>query len=123
AALSRKLRRDVVIHVHAISTRRGHPNQRERIPQSARVVEQVPDRDRLFGVGPFRNELFYFVIQRELAALDQKQNGQGRELFGNGCDGKDRSRRNRNSQLKIRHAIAVLIHKSPASTDGKTEAR
>src|ERR1041384_1324930 len=41
AALSRKSRRDGVIHADSVFTRRSDPNQCERITQSARMVEQV----------------------------------------------------------------------------------
>src|SRR5262249_48853069 len=92
STLSRKRRCYCIVHTDAIFMRHTQPQQSEGITQPARMGEQVFDGDRLLGISPLRDELFHLVVQRELAALGEKQDGYGSELLGNRCRGKDGGR-------------------------------
>src|SRR6185436_6314204 len=59
------------------------------VPQPARVVDQVSDRDGHAEVWQLTNVLADFVVEGDLSFLRQQDDDRRRELLGNGRDVED----------------------------------
>src|SRR5262245_26902150 len=63
STLSRQHRCDCVVNTHTVFAWPRYSYQSERIPQPARMGEQVSDGNRLPGINPLREKLLHIVVQ------------------------------------------------------------
>ncbi len=82
------------------------------IAQTAGLVDEVSDRDRLAEVRKLRHVPVNVVVQRELAVLDEQLNREGGDLLGHRSGVEDGVRRVRDPLLEIGHAVPASEHGS-----------
>jgi hypothetical protein len=107
-----------------------HPRELHRdqvVPQAARVVEEMADRDRLSGhlavVRNLRQPLADVVVERELALARQELDREGRELLGGRADVEDGLGGVRDAELEVRHAVAARVDDPAVAVDAERAAR
>ena len=91
-----------------------HPEHTEVIAKSARVMDQVPDGDRLAEVGHLGNPLPNVVVEREFPLLREHRDRECRELFRDRRGVERRVRRDRRVVLQTRHPVALGEHRCSA---------
>ena len=92
------------------------------VPQAARVVEQVTQRDGPAVDGHLGDVLADVVVERELAVLHEEQDGERRELLGDGADVEDRVRADGDVVLEAREAVAAGEGELAGAVDGDRAA-
>jgi hypothetical protein len=86
------------------------PRQRpqpEIVANTAGVVHQVIDRDRLRVRRQFRDPLPHRIGERDRPVLGQQRDARGRELLGRRRDVEDRARPDRHPLIEVGHPVAA----------------
>src|ERR1041384_2799209 len=89
------------------------------VPETAGVVQQMPDGDRLRVARDFRQELLDLVVERELSLLRQQHHRHGGELFGDRTDVEDRPGGDRHPQLDAREPVSPGVAQRAVPDDAQ----
>jgi hypothetical protein len=97
--------------------------ERECLPQAARVRQQVPNRHRVFTPAPFRDEVPDLIVERQLPLPGGQQHAHRRELFRDRRGVEHGRRRDRDSEVEVRGAIAALVGDDTVPADAERASR
>ena len=100
----------------------GQDHERVDVAQSARVVDEMPYRDRPAVVRQLRHVLPHIVIRAELALPDGEGRGHGGELLRHRARVEDGIRRNRDVVLEVRDAVPARVGDPPVLVDAERAA-
>ena len=83
----------------------GDPRHAAPVPETARVVHHVPERDGWTVVGHFGNVFAHVIVERELAVQDEQHDRRGSELLRDGASLEDRVGSVRNAVFEVGHPV------------------
>ena len=100
----------------------GEDHQRVDVAQAARVVDEMPYRDRPAVVRQLRHVLPHVVIRAELPLPDGEGRGHGGELLRHRARVEDRVGRDRRVVLEVGHPVAAGVHGAAVLVDAERAA-
>ena len=104
---------DVFVDIDARRRRRRELDEQERVAETGRVRQQVPNGDAILTVHPLRQVLPHFVVQRQLALFGEKHDAERRKRLRDRRGIEDGRRGDRDLSLEVGHPVAALEHHRP----------